>query len=75
MGEGAWPYAALIIAAATIGKVGGAFLGGIIMRFGLRDSLVLGVLLNTRGLVELIALNVGLDLGILSPTRCSRCWL
>jgi len=37
------------------------------MRFGLRDSLALGVLLNTRGLVELVALNVGLDLGILSP--------
>ena len=37
------------------------------MRFGVRDSLALGSLLNTRGLVELIALNVGLDLGILSP--------
>ncbi len=66
-GAGDWPYAALIIAAATIGKIGGAFLGGAIMRFGVRDSLALGALLNTRGLVELIALNVGLDLGILSP--------
>jgi Kef-type K+ transport system membrane component KefB len=70
-GAGAWPYAVVIIAAATIGKVGGAFLGGIIMRFGVRDSLALGALLNTRGLVELIALNVGLDLGILSPALFS----
>ena len=70
-GAGAWPYAAVIIAIATIGKVGGAFLGGAIMRFGVRDSLALGVLLNTRGLVELIALNVGLDLGILSPALFS----
>jgi len=66
-GVDAWPYAAVIVAAAIGGKVGGAFLGGTIMRFGLRDSLALGALLNTRGLVELIALNVGLDLGILSP--------
>jgi Kef-type K+ transport system membrane component KefB len=41
------------------------------MRFGVRDSLALGALLNTRGLVELIALNVGLDLGILSPALFS----
>jgi len=66
-GTGAWPWAAVIIATATVAKVGGAFLGGTIMRFGVGDSLALGVLLNTRGLVELIALNVGLDLGILSP--------
>jgi Kef-type K+ transport system membrane component KefB len=68
---GAWPYAAAIIAVATVGKIGGAFLGGAIMRFGVRDSLALGALLNTRGLVELIALNVGLDLGILSPALFS----
>jgi Kef-type K+ transport system membrane component KefB len=70
-GAGAWPYAAAIIAAATVAKIGGAFLGGTLMRFGVRDSLALGALLNTRGLVELIALNVGLDLGILSPALFS----
>jgi Kef-type K+ transport system membrane component KefB len=32
-----------------------------------KDSLGLGVLMNTRGLVELVILNAGLDLGILSP--------
>jgi Kef-type K+ transport system membrane component KefB len=43
-GAGAWRYAAVIVAAAIAGKVGGAFLGGTIMRFGLRDSLALGAL-------------------------------
>ena len=51
--------------------MGGAFIGAIIMRFGTRDSLALGALLNARGLVELVALNVGLDLGILSPALFS----
>jgi Kef-type K+ transport system membrane component KefB len=32
-----------------------------------KDSLGLGVLMNTRGLVELVVLNAGLDLGVLSP--------
>jgi Kef-type K+ transport system membrane component KefB len=37
------------------------------MGFDSRNALALGVLLNTRGLVELVVLNVGLDLGILTP--------
>jgi len=36
-----------------------------------RESLAVGVLVNTRGLVELVILNVGLDLHILSPTLFS----
>ena len=66
-----WLYTLGIIAVAVAGKAGGAFLGARIMGFGARDSLALGVLLNTRGLVELIVLNVGLDLGILSPVLFS----
>jgi Kef-type K+ transport system membrane component KefB len=58
---------ALVIAVAIVGKVGGAFTGARITGFDVRNSLALGCLLNTRGLVELIVLNVGLDLGILSP--------
>jgi Kef-type K+ transport system membrane component KefB len=57
----------LVMAAAIVGKVGGGFTGAKIAGFGVRNSLALGCLLNTRGLVELIVLNVGLDLGILSP--------
>ena len=37
-----------------------------------RDASALGILMNTRGLVELIVLNIGLDLGVISP-RCSSC--
>jgi Kef-type K+ transport system membrane component KefB len=61
----------LVIAAAIAGKVGGAFTGARITGFDVRDSLALGCLLNTRGLVELIVLNVGLDLGLLSPALFS----
>jgi Kef-type K+ transport system membrane component KefB len=62
---------ALVIAVAIAGKVGGAFTGARVAGFDVRNSLALGCLLNTRGLVELIVLNVGLDLGLLSPTLFS----
>ena len=35
---------------------------------GWRDAAALGILMNTRGLMELIVLNIGLDLGVISPT-------
>ncbi|HTB11726.1 MAG TPA: cation:proton antiporter [Bryobacteraceae bacterium] len=62
-----WSYTLVIIGVAVFGKVGGAFAGARIMGFDSRNALSLGVLLNTRGLVELVVLNVGLDLGILTP--------
>jgi len=62
---------ALVITVAILGKIVGAFTGAKIMGFDVRNSLALGCLLNTRGLVELIVLNVGLDLGILSPALFS----
>jgi Kef-type K+ transport system membrane component KefB len=66
-----WAYELLIIAVAVLGKAGGAFTGAWLAGFGMRDSLQLGMLLNTRGLVGLVVLNVGLDLGILTPTLFS----
>ena len=57
----------LIIAVATTGKLGGTALTARFVGMGWRDSLKLGALMNTRGLMELIALNIGYDLGILSP--------
>jgi Kef-type K+ transport system membrane component KefB len=62
---------ALVIAAAIAGKVGGAFVGARITGLDTRNSLALGCLLNTRGLVELIVLNIGLDLALLSPALFS----
>jgi Kef-type K+ transport system membrane component KefB len=63
-----WVACGLIIVVATLGKFGGTLLaaraGGLTWRF----AAALGVLMNTRGLMQLIVLNVGLDLGVVSPT-------
>ena len=63
-----WAICALIIAVATTGKWGGALIGARLTGLGWRESSALGVLVNTRGLMELIVLNVGLELGVISPT-------
>jgi Kef-type K+ transport system membrane component KefB len=63
-----WIYAALIIAAAIAGKFGGAMFAARMAGTPWRDSASLGVLMNARGLMELIALNIGLDIGVISPT-------
>ena len=56
-----------IIAVATIGKLGGSALAARATGLDWKTSFVLGALMNTRGLMELIALNVGYDLGVISP--------
>ncbi|MFZ4522720.1 MAG: cation:proton antiporter [Bacteroidales bacterium] len=62
-----WVYCVLIISVAIMGKlIGSAATARFIGRSWL-DSLSLGVLMNTRGLIELIVLNIGYDLGILGP--------
>jgi Kef-type K+ transport system membrane component KefB len=57
----------VFIVVATIGKFGGAVIGGLLSGTSLRDSAILGALMNTRGLMELLVLNIGLDLGVISP--------
>jgi Kef-type K+ transport system membrane component KefB len=66
-----WLVCAAIIAVAIVGKLGGGALAARWTAMTWPDSLALGVLMNTRGLMELIVLNVGYDLGILSPTLFS----
>lgn len=63
-----WRDAALILAVAIAGKAGASAIAARAMGSSWRDAGTLGFLLNTRGLVELVVLNIGLDLGILSPT-------
>ena len=63
-----WLLCLLIIVIATIGKLGASSIAARITGMGWRESLQLGALMNTRGLMELIALNLGYDLGILSPS-------
>jgi K+:H+ antiporter len=67
-GWNAWLTCAAIIAVATVGKFGGAVIGARLARHEWRKAASLGILMNTRGLMELIVLNVGLDLGVISPT-------
>ncbi|MCS0601374.1 cation:proton antiporter [Streptomyces sp. LP11] len=57
----------VISAAAIIGKVAAGSLAARSARLPWHDSLVIGVLLNTRGLTELIVLNVGLGTGVIGP--------
>jgi Kef-type K+ transport system membrane component KefB len=64
--RGAWLACAAIIAVAILGKLGGGMLAGRWTGMSWADSFSIGALMNTRGLMELIVLDIGLDLGILS---------
>ncbi|WP_340539845.1 cation:proton antiporter [Nocardioides sp. GXZ039] len=58
---------AAILAVAIVGKYVGAYVGARLAGVPSWQSNALGILMNTRGLTELIILNVGLELGLLSP--------
>jgi Kef-type K+ transport system membrane component KefB len=62
-----WIVCAGIVLTAIAGKLVGSMLAARWTGSPWRDAFILGTLMNTRGLMELIALNVGYDLGILSP--------
>jgi len=64
----AWFMCALIILIACVGKFGGSFVAGRLTGLRWREACAVGILMNTRGLMELIVLNIGLDLGVISPT-------
>jgi len=61
-----WFICLVIIGVATAGKLGGSALAARLTGMDWWESLQLGALMNTRGLMELIALNIGYDMGILS---------
>ncbi len=62
-----WFHALIVVAFAVTGKFLGAFIGSRFTKQSVKDSLQMGALMNTRGLMELVVLNIGLDLGVLSP--------
>ena len=66
-----WGQTALILAVAIGGKGVGSALAARAMGAAWADATLLGVLMNTRGLIELVVLNIGFDLGILSPVLFS----
>ena len=66
-GASQWMMCALIVIVASVGKFGGSAIAARLTGLNWRESSALGILMNTRGLVELIVLNIGLDLGVISP--------
>ena len=62
-----WVTFGWILLVALAGKFGGSAIAARMVGQSWKDSLSIGVLMNTRGLMQLIVLNIGYDLGILSP--------
>jgi Kef-type K+ transport system membrane component KefB len=60
-------YCGLIFLVAVAGKFGGSMVAARVMGMPWRESASIGVLMNTRGLIELVILNIGLDIGVLTP--------
>jgi Kef-type K+ transport system membrane component KefB len=63
-----WLVTAALILVATAGKFGGSAIAARLTGLGWREASAIGILMNTRGLMELIILNIGLDLGVISGT-------
>jgi len=63
-----WLVTLAIIALATAGKFGGSTIAARLTGLTWRESSAIGILMNTRGLMELVALNIGRELGVISPT-------
>lgn len=63
-GAQSWGLLALVISTACIGKIVGTVGVSLMCRVPFREALALGFLMNTKGLVELIVLNIGKDRGV-----------
>jgi Kef-type K+ transport system membrane component KefB len=62
-----WLFCGAIIVVATAGKFGGTLAAARLSGMDWRHATGLGILMNTRGLMQLIVLSLGLDLGVISP--------
>jgi len=60
-----WAWCAAVIGAGTLGKYGGCYLAGRLAGLSSTDSGCIGAMMNTRGLMELVIVNVGYDLGLI----------
>ena len=63
-----WGLCLVIILIACAGKFGAGAVAARLTGLGWREASALGILMNTRGLMELVVLNIGFDLGVISPT-------
>ncbi len=66
-GPAMWMYCGLIVLVATVGKLGGSTLASWLTGMPVREAAGLGTLMNTRGLMELVILDIGLDIKVISP--------
>lgn len=62
----AWGWCALTVALATLGKLGAAYVAARLQGRAHAEAAALGFMMNTRALMELVVLNIGLDLGVIS---------
>lgn len=62
-----WWMTAGIVAVACLGKFGGAAIAARVSGMGWRESSAVGILMNTRGLMELVILTIGLEIGVITP--------
>jgi len=62
-----WSWCLLLILLATVGKFAGSYFAARAAGLGHTEGNILGIMMNTRGLMELVVINIGYDLGILSP--------
>ena len=67
-GPAMWTACASLILVAVAGKFGGSTGAARLTGMSWKDSMTIGILMNTRGLMELVVLNIGLELGVISPT-------
>lgn len=70
-GRAIWFYSAIVIVVAIAGKLGGSMCAARLAGMPWREAASLGILMNTRGLMELVILNIGLDIGVISPAMFS----
>jgi Kef-type K+ transport system membrane component KefB len=70
-GHEMWMYCGLIVLVATVGKLGGSTLASWLTGMPVREAAGLGILMNTRGLMELVILDIGLDIKVISPALFS----
>ena len=66
-----WFYCGLIVLIAVTGKLGGSMIAARAAGINWREAAGIGILMNTRGLMELVILNIGLDIKVISPTLFS----
>ncbi len=62
-----WGWCLAIVGTATFAKLAGAYIAARRSGFSHPESAIMGFMMNTRALMELIVINVGLDLGVISP--------